>query len=738
MESVTMTAFRRRFAAGVAAATAGALLIAGVAMPPVAAHADEPSASASSSSSAGKDETIYIKAGADGSVSGIYVVNTFAAGNARTVNDPGAYAKVTNLTTDEQLDDANGSVSLTTLADQPFYYQGDLDASTTLPWTIGVTYTLDGQSIAADQLAGKSGDLEISLSIESNAAADQAVSDFADSYVIQAQGTFPQDAFAVDRTSNATLAQAGGNTVVSAMVLPGESTHATIGGKANGFSSSGWQITAMSLDMALDVRDQDTSKLSEQTDKLEDATTQLKNGADDLADGNGKLRDGANALADGLGTANDGASALAQGVTSLSEGAGSLNDGLGTLQTGADALNDGLGTLSGGAGSLQDGASQLKTGADTVADGNRKLADGLSQLSQASGQLTNATSQLPSQAKALSDAVSSLAQGDQQYRKALSDGQSAALAAVGGDIEAAETTAEQAYRTALAGLNPNDPQSVQRLNAAVETMAKVQNAKGQYEALKQTADGYGQLGQGIAALNAAVNGGGMDGSSDGDAALTGQLEQLSQGIADMHTAITQLQGGAQSAAEGSAQLASGATGLASGASDLASGAANAQQGASQLAAGVSSARDGSSRLASGASDAASGASQLASGVSSARDGANDLASGAGSAADGADQLSDGARELADSVKGMDDKVLDELQKTIDDKLGRNFKAHSFVAPENTDVNRVQFTYVLDGVNADDESDGASGATDSADTTATGSTADANRETTFWDRLLALF
>ena len=571
----------------------------------------------------GKDETVYIKAKADGAVSGIYVVNTFGAGQPRTVQDPGSYTKVTNLTTEAKLEEKNGKVNVTTLNDKPFYYQGDLKTSTALPWNVSVDYTLDGKAVDADELDGADGELAMTLRIAPNESADKATREFADAYVIQAQGTFPQDSFGITDAGDATLAQSGGNTVVSGMVLPGETGTFTIRGRAKDFTSSGWQITAMSLDMALDVRDQDTSQLTEQTGRLGDATAQL-----------------------------------ADGTTSLAQGNRQLSLGIGSLATGTTELSRGAQSLAGGAETLAQGAGSL-------AQGNRQLADGLAQLADASGSMSEGVKELPEQMTALSQGVTTLKQGSDalkqgagQYRQALAGGQQTILTQVGGDIDAAETASRQAYAQALAAVqqNPGDAQAIAALDKAVTALAQVENAKGQYQALGQALDGYagissgvGQLSGGVDQLDAQVNGA----DSSAQAALT----QLANGLESMHDAIGQLNTGAQSAASG----------------------------AEELARGLSSARDGANSLASGAAAADSGA--------------RTLASGAAAASDGADRLDDGARELADSVKGMDGKVLDELQKTIDEKLGRGFKAHSFVAPDNTAVDRVQFTYVLPGIGA---------------------------------------
>ena len=40
------------------------------------------------------------------------------------------------------------------------------------------------------------------------------------------------------------------------------------------------------------------------------------------------------------------------------------------------------------------------------------------------------------------------------------------------------------------------------------------------------------------------------------------------------------------------------------------------------------------------------------------------------------------------MSGLDEKVLDELQDTIDEKLGKGYQLHSFVEPTNTDVDQV--------------------------------------------------
>ncbi|MCH4275893.1 MAG: hypothetical protein LKF78_01760, partial [Atopobiaceae bacterium] len=87
--------------------------------------------------------------------------------------------------------------------------------------------------------------------------------------------------------------------------------------------------------------------------------------------------------------------------------------------------------------------------------------------------------------------------------------------------------------------------------------------------------------------------------------------------------------------------------------------------------------------------------------------------------------------LQSSVDGLDQTVLDKAQDYIDQKLGKDYQLHSFVDASNTNVNEVEFVYVVDGVTADDSS------TDDTATTTTDDTTDTSNQSIV-DRFLALF
>ena len=242
-----------------------------------------------------KEETVYVKTGASGATEGVYVVNMFDGGVATTVEDPAEYQSVKNLSTPDDLAQTGGVVSIKTEADRPVYYQGTLDSTTRLPWDIAITFELDGREVSADEVAGATGKLRIVLDVK--ALDDESdASDFSNSYVLQAQGTFDEDHLRLTDAGDATLARAGNNTIVACMVLPGESHTFELEGDARDFSYDGWQVSAMPLSMAIDLADQDTSALSDKTTELKDATGQLADGPGELAVGASDLQQGASKL----------------------------------------------------------------------------------------------------------------------------------------------------------------------------------------------------------------------------------------------------------------------------------------------------------------------------------------------------------------------------------------------------------------------------------------------------------
>ena len=512
-----------------------------------------------------KDEVVYAKAAANGETQGIYVVNVFDSQTDAQVSDPANYTSVQNLTTTQVLEQKNGVVELSTTANTPFYYQGNLDAASQLPWNISIRYYLDGAEKQPAELSGANGQLKVVLDVQPVEEGD--VSDFATSYILQAKGTFAEDAFTISDGGDATIAHSGSDQVATCLVLPGEGATFEITGTAHNFSYDGWQIAGMPLSMAVDLASQDTSKLTGQTQELEDATSQLSSGASELSNGTSQV--------------DGGAQSLASGASQLSSGVDSAVSGLSQLSSAGSSLVQGWNSVASGVNSLDSAASQLQAGSNQFEQG------------------------LESSAQEYASAASQLANVKAAYAQAA---QAAKQALASGDTEAAA-------------------QAVAQMDAYAQQLAQVSAASGAYQALAGVEDSYSTLDSGIDAL-----------------------------------------------ASSTPELASGAQSFGSGLFSYVEGAGEAAESATQL-------QEGAAQVAEGAGSLSSATSQLSSGAST---------------------LASGSETLANSVSGLDQKIIEELQNVIDEKLGKDFKPHSYVVPGNTNVDAVQFVYVVEGISEPDE------------------------------------
>ena len=809
-----------------------------------------------------KDEIVYTRTDANGAASGTYVVNYFNTPQAVEVADPGTYDKVTNLSTTEQLEDADGTVNLTTLAGQPFYYQGDLADGTQLPWKIDITYTLDGKEVSPDELSGADGDLDIELKI-TGLDDDSATADFAKSFVLQAQGTFADANFNLTDAGDATISTVGDKTLVTYLQLPGTDGDYHIKGKATDFNYSGWQIAAMPLSLDLNVADYDTSQLTDAAGELESATTQLADGGSSLRSGLSQLNTGAATAATGAAALTDGTGALYNGATQLSAGAQSAASGaqqfaagLATAKAGADQLDNGLnstetrakvaqltqgvtalhkaltatsgnvlqpsfydaansnatyatslcnsitelyttGKLNDTGNTLANKALQLaaaqqaiaaqKAAAAAAAQGVSDNADALSataasvdmstittagtdagnakaavdsaanDIAGVATSATDAMSNADAATGSLSSASSNIESAKQQIEAqravlgdATTDAILASLNSASSQINNASASAAQA--SSNAGAAANAAQSAQAsTSAASNSVAQLQSSLNNIDM-----DKAAQLSTGVQALNANLNTlkaasndivtAADDANNAADGAATQAYDantlfdtmktygQALVGVAtasqtyastikaqlsdkgDVATSLGQIDGGMQ-------QLSGSLATAGQGASDLADGLDQLNTGATALSNGAPALVAGANQLSAGAGQLQSGAGQLSSGLST-------LSAGTQTAYTGSGTLSDGLNQLRDAVSGMDRKVLDEVQETIDEKLGTGYQLHSFVDAGNTDVNEVQFVYVVDGVEDPGDSDDAAAET-AAD-------ADDDSSQTFTQRLVALF
>lgn len=125
-----------------------------------------------------KEEVVYVNLGNDGSVREINVVNIFGENTEGVIIDYGKYLDVRNMTTTDKIDFSGDAIKINSSAEK-LYYEGKLE-SALMPWDIQIRYFLDGREYSAEEIAGKSGEIKITIRIAQN---QKYRGDFYDNYV---------------------------------------------------------------------------------------------------------------------------------------------------------------------------------------------------------------------------------------------------------------------------------------------------------------------------------------------------------------------------------------------------------------------------------------------------------------------------------------------------------------------------------------------------------------------------
>lgn len=141
-----------RFASAALALT----LAAGCAMPAFAAG----------KSSFSKSETVYAVMNGDGSIKSTTVSeHLYSASGLANITDKTTLTDIQNTESDAEFTQ-NGEELVWNTNDTDVYYKGNTDKA--LPIDVKVTYALDGQEAALEDIIGKSGHLTVTVNLKNN------------------------------------------------------------------------------------------------------------------------------------------------------------------------------------------------------------------------------------------------------------------------------------------------------------------------------------------------------------------------------------------------------------------------------------------------------------------------------------------------------------------------------------------------------------------------------------------
>ena len=394
------------------------------------------------------DEAYYAMTDYYGNLTDGSVVKSYRTNGIATLTDYGDYDEIINLT-DGTMPARNGGMTTFRLDEKAlpgtFYFEGKTTKPfQQLPWTISMSYTLNGVPTKAEDLAGQAGVVEIRLDIVPNGRASEYARN---NYTLEAMAIFNQDDILSLEAPGAQVQLIGNLRAVLFLGLPGEECHYTIRVGSDDFSFGG--MTFLMVPATLSQLEE-IAKLSERKDDLEDNYNKLSGSIDSLLDAMTAMTGSLNASANGL--------------EQLNKARGIFSDGKGVIYSGTDALREDLSNL---ADVLEPVEGQIETLSKTISDSKSTLRS-----------MTNTVSDLKDDLKDVESALRDLEDGTGDVRKVFS-----ALGSLRKSLKALQEALGGTVKDTTDKINESIDKNQ---NIGSVTVAQVKEAHSAYVADRQT------------------------------------------------------------------------------------------------------------------------------------------------------------------------------------------------------------------------------------------------------------
>lgn len=690
----------------------------------------ETTINASAEAETSKDETVYVLASADGTVQKIIVSDWIKnAMVADSLEDKTQLSDIENIKGDESFTLGGDNSCVWDAQGNDIYYQGNIEKE--LPVQMSVCYTLDGQAIAPEALAGQSGHVTIRFDYQNmqyeEVLLDGKTEKIYVPFTMLTGMLLDTEVFRNVTISNGKLINDGDRIAVVGIAFPGLQEDLAISKEKLDITdyveiSADVENFEMGMTMTLATTELFGAIDSDRLDlhELSDAMAELTDAMDQLMDGSSQLYDGLCTLLEKSGDLVSGINKLAEGAAQLKAGAESLDSGAAQLQAGAAQLSSGLNTLNANSSSLNGGARQVFS----------------SLLSMANTQLSEAGLSVPSltidnYASVLDGVIASL--DDTAVYQAALEQVTATVNANRGMIEEKVTEAVQAQVEAEVSAQVTAAVQETVTQAVHENQAQFRVAVIQ-QALSMTVEEYeAAVEAGLVtqeqqdAVNAAV-----------EAAMQSEIEarMQSEAIQAQINAVTQQTVGDQMQSDAIQALIASHTELQvqqAISEAMSSDAVQAQlsaaaEGAKSVIAlkssldsynafylglitytsGVSSAAAGANELKTGADALKAGTSELSAGAAELLQGIQTMKDSAPALVDGITQLRDGSMELSDGLKQFNKEGIQKLIEAVDgdlDGLSNRIRVTADVAKHYTSFSGisedmdgdVKFIYKTDSI-----------------------------------------
>lgn len=249
------------------------------------------------------------------------------------------------------------------------YYQGTL-TNAEIPWSISIKYFLDGEQLSAEGIAGKSGALEIRISITEN---ENCKTDFYKDFALQCSFTLNTENCRNIYANGATIANVGKKKQITYTVLPDHGLEKSIFAEVTDFEMDVGSINGIKMNLGIDI---DDDEINDKINELTDGAVELDDGAKELHDGTVELNDGVSDLNDGIKKLRDGISEAQDGIKELTDNSPELVNGSAEIRKALLEIQSALSNVSASTDQLEQlttASGQIKARIDSLYSGIAEL-----------------------------------------------------------------------------------------------------------------------------------------------------------------------------------------------------------------------------------------------------------------------------------------------------------------------------------------------------------------------------
>ena len=673
----------------------------------------------SKSSKSKKTETVYVELNGDGSTNKTTVSDVIEVNEDDSIADVSCLDNIKNLKGDEKFTNKDGKLTWENKG-KNITYQGTTDREP--PISVSISYALDGEDISAEELEGKSGELQIQYKFNNNARTKGH--DFVP-FVVLGGFILDGETFSNVQIDSGKVADYDESKIVLGYAVPGLDTYLhnsikdaeeylnkinlpeqfTISADVKDCTMSMGLIVATSNVGDFNVKDSiDLSNIKSKIDQLQNGADALVNGANQLSDGSSKLKEASPKIKNGSSDLSKGLKKIKKGAKKNHKGNKTfhkeLNKGLSSAKSGAKKLSDGSNELAKGAKSVNDGAKKVNKGAGDVDSGSKNLSGGVNQIIngfEKEGGIKDGANALKNGAKDANVGVKQFVELLQQTPSTL-DNQIADIIAQVKQASGGQITTEAQLNSLIEGIN-----AAVKGGTPLETAVASQGLDiSTYYALTQAYYSIQTLNNVKESITSLINShateikqltDGMDSLEDGSSSLASGLNQAYIGLSALNKGASDLSNGTGALKSGTSELAKGTQSLKDGTDTLNQGVITFYNGIKVMQVKIGGASpqltSASNKLQKAISEAYAGSKTLANGTATFCNGIDALADGTKTLKDGAQKLNEeGIKKITSLFGDKANDAIDKIQDFID--AGNSYKSFSGISKEMD--GQVKFIY----------------------------------------------